>query len=41
MKRDVISDKYRLVRLLGEGGAGNVWEAENLLVGRRVVIELA
>jgi len=40
VKRDVISGKYRLVRLLGEGGAGNVWEAENLLVGRRVAIKI-
>lgn len=36
----LIADKYRLIRLLGEGAAGSVWEAENVLVGRRVAIKL-
>jgi len=35
-----ISEKYRLRRRLGEGAAGDVWEAENLLVGRRVAIKI-
>jgi eukaryotic-like serine/threonine-protein kinase len=37
---ETISGKYRLLRLLGEGAAGNVWEAENLLVGRRVAVKI-
>lgn len=36
----LIADKYQLIRLLGEGAAGAVWEAENVLVGRRVAIKL-
>ena len=36
----LLADKYRLLRALGEGGAGAVWEAENVLVGRRVAIKL-
>ncbi len=40
MLDQTISGKYRLLRLLGEGAAGNVWEAENLLVGRRVAIKI-
>jgi eukaryotic-like serine/threonine-protein kinase len=35
-----ISGKYRLIRLLGQGSAGSVWWAENLLVGRRVAIKI-
>jgi len=35
-----ISGKYRLLRLLGQGSAGSVWAAENLLVGRRVAIKI-
>ena len=35
-----ISGKYRLMRLLGQGSAGSVWAAENLLVGRRVAIKI-
>lgn len=36
----LIAEKYQLIRLLGEGAAGSVWEAENVLVGRRVAIKL-
>jgi serine/threonine protein kinase len=35
-----IDRKYRLVRALGSGAAGEVWEAENVLIGRRVAIKL-
>jgi eukaryotic-like serine/threonine-protein kinase len=40
VKDETISGKYRLLRLLGEGAAGNVWAAENLLVGRHVAIKI-
>lgn len=37
---DVIDDKYRLIRKLGAGGMGMVFEAENLLIDRRVAIKI-
>jgi len=40
MDERTVSGKYRLLRLLGEGGAGSVWEAENILVGRHVAIKI-
>jgi serine/threonine-protein kinase len=40
MADHIISGKYKLLRLLGEGAAGNVWEAENVLVGRHVAIKI-
>jgi serine/threonine protein kinase len=36
----VIGSKYRLIRRLGEGSAGQVWEAENKLVARRVAVKI-
>jgi serine/threonine protein kinase len=36
----VIDDKYRLVRLIGTGGMGAVYEGENLLIRRRVAIKV-
>jgi serine/threonine-protein kinase len=36
----VISGKYRLVRLLGDGGMGSVYEAEHLNLGTRVAIKV-
>lgn len=36
----ILNDKYRLIRLLGDGSAGTVWEAENTLVGRRVAVKI-
>src|SRR3954464_15654068 len=36
----VLDGKYALLRELGSGGAGTVYEAENLLVGKRIAIKL-
>lgn len=36
----VISGKYKLLRLLGDGGMGSVYEAEHLTLGTRVAIKV-
>jgi serine/threonine-protein kinase len=36
----VLAQKYRLLRRLGQGGMGVVWEAEHLALGSRVAIKL-
>ena len=36
---DIIDGKYRIVRLLGEGGMGAVYEGENTRIHRRVAIK--
>jgi serine/threonine-protein kinase len=37
---DVIDHKYRVVRLIGEGGMGAVYEGENTRISRRVAIKV-
>jgi len=37
---DVIIDKYRLLQLLGEGGMGSVWVAENTALKANVALKL-
>jgi len=36
----VLDGKYALLRELGDGGTGTVYEAENLIVGKKVAIKL-
>ena len=36
---DVIADKYRIVRMIGRGGVGEVYEGENLRIRRKVAIK--
>lgn len=36
----VIDGKYQLLRELGRGSAGTVWEAEHLIVGKRVAVKI-
>jgi serine/threonine protein kinase len=37
---DVISGKYKLIRLLGDGGMGSVYEASHEMLGTRVAIKI-
>ena len=39
LEGSVVQDRYRIVRRLGEGGMGRVYEGEHLLVKRRVAIK--
>ena len=36
----VLEGKYRLVRLIGKGGMGSVYEAEHTVIDRRVAVKL-
>jgi serine/threonine protein kinase len=38
--RDVLDEKYAVVRRLGAGACADVYEAENLLLGRRVALKV-
>jgi len=40
MESRVIDEKYRVIRVLGEGGMGAVYEAEHLVTGRRVALKV-
>src|SRR5260221_12721962 len=37
---ELVQGKYRIVRLIGEGGMGAVYEGENIAIGRRVAIKV-
>ncbi|HEX3775929.1 MAG TPA: serine/threonine-protein kinase [Polyangiaceae bacterium] len=36
----IIQDKYRIVRMIGQGGMGEVYEGENISIARRVAIKV-
>lgn len=40
VRGQVIGENYRLLRLVGEGGMGIVWLAEDVRTGRRVAVKL-
>ena len=37
---EIVAEKYRLIRLIGEGGMGSVWVARNLALDIRVAVKL-
>jgi serine/threonine protein kinase len=37
---DVVDERYRLLRMIGEGGMGRVYEAEHTGIGKRVALKI-
>jgi tRNA A-37 threonylcarbamoyl transferase component Bud32 len=37
---ELVDDRYRLLRLMGEGGMGRVYEAEHVGIGKRVALKI-
>ena len=36
----LVDNKYRIIRLIGEGGMGAVFEGENVRINRKVAIKV-
>src|SRR6188508_979109 len=36
----LVEDRYKLLRLMGEGGMGRVYEAEHIGIGKRVAVKV-